>query len=395
MGLTSPFSGLERPPAQAIGLAAGTPNLSVRGIEVTQAIQDLQNSVVLIANKPTLVRVYIDPAVVTGAGSISGEVAWRRDGASGVTYLPAMNNVNVDPARPKTIAEQRRDLTESLNFLLPPEAIGPGTVEITVSRLYGLGGVNLILAPQQAVSVIFKPSVLLRVRAIGLRYRRQGMAGGIAPGSIHFAYLRSFLARAYPVASLEWSQIVVDANFDSPFDDDTAPAANAQIVSLRKSEVDNGRDPRTHYYGLVDDNNGLDFMRGLAYSIPEQPQPDSVASGPCGGPSAFAWDLGSSYAGWYGAHELGHTFGRRHPGFPSAQQDPDDRTFPYPDGSLTFASGQHVGFDIGDSSLNIPMLVRDGSNHHDVMSYGDHQWLSAYTYEAIFDRLGQEDKLFT
>src|SRR5262249_2938284 len=201
----------------------------------------------------------------------------------------------------KTLADQRHDLRESLNFRLPPEAIEAGDVRIAVSRLFVVGGNTLPLAPQEPLSLTLKPSVPLRVRVIGLRYRLPGEAGGLAPGSIHFAYLRSFLTRAYPVSSVEWSQIVVDANFEPPFNDDTAPAANAQIVSLRKSEVDNGRDPRTHYYGLVDDNNRLNFMRGLAFSIPDTPQPDSVASGPCGGPRPPSCGLGPPHTGPFAA----------------------------------------------------------------------------------------------
>jgi hypothetical protein len=243
--------------------------------------------------------------------------------------------------------------------------------------------------------VTFAAAPTLRVRVIGLRYRTGNPPQTLAPNAVHFAYLRSYLTRAYPTASVEWSQIVVDADFAPPFDQngaETALLANAQV---RSREVSGGIDPRTHYFGLVDDNNSTSgfFMRGRAFSIPQTPRPDVVASGPCGVPRGFAGDTDASYADWYGAHELGHTFGRFHPGFPPGQQDASDPTFPYPEGLLSTADGRYVGFDVGDPALNLPMSVLSGGDHHDVMTYADNQWVSAYTYDAIFRRLLAEAQL--
>jgi hypothetical protein len=382
----------------ALGLAAGAPAVTIRGIEVTQTVQDLQNSVVLIADKPTVARVYVDPTTVARAGNVTGEIIWRRAGGAGASFLPAMNTIRIDPGSPKDQAEQRADLTGSLNFPLPAEALGAGALEITVNRVFVPGGDDLQLAPQQPLTVTFAAAPTLRVRVIGLRYRTGNPPQTLAPNAVHFAYLRSYLTRAYPTASVEWSQIVVDADFAPPFDQngaETALLANAQVAALRSREVSGGIDPRTHYFGLVDDNNSTSgfFMRGRAFSIPQTPRPDVVASGPCGVPRGFAGDTDASYADWYGAHELGHTFGRFHPGFPPGQQDASDPTFPYPEGLLSTADGRYVGFDVGDPALNLPMSVLSGGDHHDVMTYADNQWVSAYTYDAIFRRLLAEAQL--
>jgi hypothetical protein len=395
MGRASPYFGARRRRIKAMGLAPGATGVTIRGMEAIQAVQDLQNSVVLIADKATLVRVYVDPASVASAGFITGEITWRRDGAVGAAFLPAMNSIRIDPMKPKSVAEQRADLELSLNFLLPAEAIVAGAVDITLNRLFVPGANQLELAPQPPRRLTFAESVPLRVRVIGLRYQVAGSPGGVAPNSIHFAYLRSYLTRAYPVATLEWSQIVVDADFGPPFGEDAAVLANAQIAALRSREVSGGIDPRTHYYGLVDDNNGAAFMRGRAFIIPQAPQPDIVASGPCGVPNGFAGDRDPSYADWYAAHELGHTFGRFHPGFPPTQQDASDPAFPYPGGLITSADGRYMGFDIGDPALNIAMSALLGSRHHDVMTYEDNQWLSAHTYDAIYRRLVLENQQFT
>jgi hypothetical protein len=398
VGLPSPYTRVRHRKVPAMGIAAGIPGVMMRGIEVTQTIQDMQNSVVLIADKPTVARVYLDPTTVANAGNVTGEITWHRNGAVGAAFLPAMNSIRVDPGSPKSLAEQRQNLLGSLNFLLPSEAVTAGPLEITVKRVFVPGGTDLTLGPRQPLTITFVAAPPLRAHVIGLRYQTGNQATAVTPSAIHFAYFKSFLTRAYPVSSIEWSQIVVDADFAPPFDKDTETAilANAQVAALRSREISSGMDPRTHYYGLVDDNNGTPgfFMRGRAFTIPETPRPDVVASGPCGVPRGFAGDNDASYADWYGGHELGHTFGRYHPGFPPGAQDASDLSFPYPDGSLTTPDGRYVGFDVGDQALNLPMMALPGSDHHDVMTYADNQWISAYTYEAIFRRLTTENQQF-
>ena len=363
----------------------------MRGVEVVQCVQDLQHDVPLVANKTTAVRVYLDPATVARPLTVMGEIAWRREGSE--TYLPAFNTVKLDPAMPATLADQRSDIARSLNFRLPAEAVGRGSLQLRLTKASAPGIDGLAFAEQPPVTVEFVSAPPLRIRVIGLRYKIDGTTKAISPAAIHFAYLKSFLARAYPVASLEWSQIVVDADFTAPFKDETVDLANAQLAALRSREVSAEVDPRTHYFGLVDDNGGQYFMRGKAYAIPSSAQPDTVAAGPAGVPNGFAGDRDASYADWYGAHELGHTFGRYHPGFPPGQQDASDPEFPYPEGLISSADGRYVGFDVGDAELGLPMLALAGNRHHDVMTYADNQWLSKHTYGAILDRLLAEDRL--
>jgi hypothetical protein len=376
-------------PIEATDAAQG---IRVRGIEVIQAVQNLAHDVTLIADKATLVRVYLDPASVASKGTVRGEVVWSRGGGEG--YLASLNAIELDPAAPATtIRDQRSQLTASLNFRLPVDAIGAGTTKISLNRVSVPGGAPITLVAPEPRTVRFVRAGVLRVRAVGLRYKKPGAAKPVAPDAVHFAYLRSFLQRTYPTAKLEWSQIVVDANFASPFDKNTSLLANAQLAAMRSLEVSSGVDPRTHYYGIVDDNGGADFMRGSAYAIPASPQPDVVASGPAGVPNGFSGDHDASYADWYGAHELGHTFGRYHPGFPPGDQDASDTKFPYPKGQISQDDGRFVGLDIGDPEIGIQMRILTGETHHDIMTYGTQQWISEHTFEAIHERLVAEDAL--
>ena len=305
-----------------------------------------------------------------------------------------MNELVLDPADPTKLGDKRETLSESLNFRLPDNAIVPGTLFLTIKRINQAGGNDQPLRGMLSTSVTFLSGPPLRIRCIGLRYRDTVTGKTHTPDAVHFTFLRSFLGRAYPVPSVDWSQIVVDADFSAPFDDNTVLQANMQLAAIRSSEVNAGTDPRTHYLGLVDDANGKNFMRGRAMGIPQTPQPDTVAAAPCGTPNGFAGDFDASYADWYGAHELGHTFGRFHPGFPPGAQDASDPTFPYSAGQLSNADREFVGCDLGDATLGLQMQALAGTSHHDLMTYADNQWICAYTFEAIRARLDEEDRMF-
>jgi hypothetical protein len=362
----------------------------IRSIEIVQAVQDPANSVELIATKTTVVRVYVDVPDGAAAGVLSGEIAWRR-GTGGETYASPVKPIRIDPTAHPDLAAQRRRVDASLNFILPPEAITAGQVSLRVARIFALGGAEYAPTGIAEAAANFSLAPPLRVRAIGLRYRVSGQGPRHTPDAVHFNYLRSYLLRAYPIAELQWSQQVVDADFGAPFGGSSADLANAQLAALRSREVSGGVDPRTHYYGLVSDRGG--FLRGKAFDIPGDARPDTVAVGPVGVPNGFSGDLDQSYADWYGAHELGHTFGRYHPGFPAGTQDASDSNFPYPDGLLSGDDPSFVGFDVGDSNLALPMTVLSGHECHDVMTYADRQWLSAYTYTAVLERLRAEEQL--
>src|SRR4029077_8652887 len=81
-------------------------SFSVAGIEVTQAIQDLDHSVPLIAGKPTVVRVYLnrpDPAVITVRAEI------ETTGSGGTASVPSLDTLDLDPDRNGDLPASRTD----------------------------------------------------------------------------------------------------------------------------------------------------------------------------------------------------------------------------------------------------------------------------------------------
>jgi hypothetical protein len=378
------------------------PSITVDGIEVVQVVQDMGNTVTLIAGKSTLVRAYLSTAG-SAPLSVRGVLAARPVGAGVWTQIPSTGSVILNPADIGSagLRRKRETLDLSLNFLLPPSLL-TGNVEVALSQVERLNPVvTLTVPPGASQQVNFRPAATLRIQVIGIRYQAQlpgASPRSHEPAAIDYSLIRSWLARAYPVALIDWSQTVVDWHGQNawPTDDNSLAVwgkneVNPYLSSLRTQDVAAGTDHRTHYFGLAADSAG--FMRGWAAGIPSKPDPSVVASGPAGVPvGTFAWDTDGSYADWYTGHELAHTFGRSHPGFCNGNSR-DDLDFPYPNGQIAHNDGDFVGYDVGDPVHAIGPQALPGTVWHDVMTYCDRQWLSPYTYEGIYSRLTAEDSL--
>ena len=98
------------------------PDLSVRAIEVTQGIQNLQSRMPLVASRRTYVRVHPD-AEGFSWGPVDGLLLLRRSGLPDVILKPENGPVFTE--------RDRADLDSALNFLLPTSYLGSGDLEIT------------------------------------------------------------------------------------------------------------------------------------------------------------------------------------------------------------------------------------------------------------------------
>lgn len=358
--------------------------VTLDGIEVTQAVQDIGHSVPLVAGKATIVRVYLKfPAPV----EVRGELQAARSATGPWTPIPSIGPAQLDPARAGgTLAQlrsRRADLRFSLNFRLPATLTGPGPVFLRMSAVRRTTGTPLpSVAGIQVRSVTFARPATLRVRLVRMIYTMAGRT--FQPTATDASLFGSWLGRAYPTDRLLLSTGTATANPSAPFD---AAQINAQLIALRAVDVGTGTDPRTHYYGMVSD--GGFFMRGLASGIPQTPAPGTVASGPTGS-STFGWDNDGSYGDWYGGHELGHTFGRFHAEFCGAI---GGAPYPFPNGQLSGPDEAFVGIDVGDPALGLPLKLMGSVAAHDVMTYCNSQWLSSFTYGAIYQRLVAENAL--
>lgn len=352
-------------------------------IEVTQAIQNLYHSVTLVASKTTVVRVYLSNRTNPPL-TVRGELQITRSAGPPVT-VASLNQVLLDAAAIGQVDQQRRDVTRSLNFLLPVDQTTAGGFSVRLSRLTDVAnGGSIDPGPTSPIPLTFVAGPPLRLRVLGISYPFGNPPQTQTPSTLDFDLVHSWLRRAYPIPSVISSQAIVPATAAVPF---TCGQVNAQVAAIRALDVAGGADNRTHYYGLASD--GGFFMRGCA-AVPGSPDPAAIGSGPTG-PANWGWDFDGSYGDWYTGHELGHTFGRKHPG--ACGESNDDLAYPFTAGQLSNADNAFVGVDVGDATLNLPMTALPGTDWHDVMTYCSRQWLSSYTYEGIRARLLAEDAL--
>jgi DNA-binding beta-propeller fold protein YncE len=393
---------------------ADEPASVVDAIEVTQSVQDLAQSVPLIASKSTMVRVYAH-------SSSSTPIAGTLTAVAGATSVRIQSTGTMVPSN-DALPARRADLSKSLNFVLPDSVTGRGRIRLELTALGGTSfGANG--CPGCARDVTFEPTLEMRVRAVPFRYQLPGYSK-VQPRAADIDELQSWLQRAYPISKLDYStqQVAYTGPLQTtdPYFDCTN--VNAQLINMRNQEVSAGRDARTHYYGLVYwapavTFNGSFFMRGCANYLPVSADPSAPASGPAYIPFAGSWDVGApSVAGWYGGHELGHTLGRQHAG-PVAGHNPagdevapcpwnstefctslpcgiavgPDHNYPYSASQLAGANLAPVGYDEGDATHTRRAMA--SPTWHDIMSYCDYEWLTDYTYRAAMNRLRDEDAL--
>jgi len=385
----------------------------VDALEVTQSVQDLAQSVPLIASKSTMVRVYAH-------SSSSTPIAGTLTAVAGATSVRIQSTGTMVPSN-DALPARRADLSKSLNFVLRDSVTGRGRIRLELTALGGTSfGANG--CPGCARDVTFEPTLEMRVRAVPFRYQLPGYSK-VQPRAADIDELQSWLQRAYPISKLDYStqQVAYTGPLQTtdPYFDCTN--VNAQLINMRNQEVSAGRDARTHYYGLVYwapavTFNGSFFMRGCANYLPVA-DPSAPASGPAYIPFAGSWDVGApSVAGWYGGHELGHTLGRQHAG-PVAGHNPagdevapcpwnstefctslpcgialgPDHNYPYSASQLAGANLAPVGYDEGDATHTRRAMA--SPTWHDIMSYCDYEWLTDYTYRAAMNRLRDEDAL--
>ncbi|MDY7079955.1 MAG: hypothetical protein SXV54_24000, partial [Chloroflexota bacterium] len=393
-------------------------NLDASFLEITQGIQDTYNSVRLIENRRTFVRVYAS----SDGDPVPGVTAYlyRTNSSDEILEGPL---VPVNPVGQQITVpswSNRTKINDSFLFELP--------WSWTQGTLYLRAEVNpnrFPLEPNYSDNVVtdgpftFQTSPRLQVQFVSFGY--------VLDNQVYYPRLiddvfqaYSWIRRAYPLASTPGSasdpspgfrpnlwivaddalggKVYVDPACTDAMKEDTKTyphcsnlRASAYTNSLmRAMRVENGIPDNVFMYGMISDASGH-FPRGQAGS-------GNVSSGPAGvyccGSSG--WDFDGSYADWYAAHEIGHTLARGHPAVnaddPSTKDvregcghSPDDPGYPY--ALAKISDGNAYGFDSGDPGLNpkLQMAVYPGIFWYDVMSYCPNEWISDYTYDAMYD----------
>jgi hypothetical protein len=155
------------------------PDLVVTGVEVSQGTQNVANELPLVANRWTIVRVYVDDANDRGAESVTARLLGFRNcpgpgcppNVQGPLPLPPLAPWN--PTGRITVpaaGAMRAVLDDSFWFFLPKSWRElPGTLQI-VAEVNGDGAVAETVPGNntQALAVTFQAADMLRVRAVPL-----------------------------------------------------------------------------------------------------------------------------------------------------------------------------------------------------------------------------------
>lgn len=389
-------------------------NMSVTGMEITQGIQNLNNSIVLIKGRRTFVRVYVK----SDGNAVPGVTAQL--------FAPSLGLGPLNPVNPNgtkiTVRQnpRRTDIEESFLFELPWSWIQGNSLSLRAD----LNPYKVPLEPNYADNSISRTVSLANSPTLSVEFFRLNYNLNDTTYSPRFQedilYTYSWIMRAYPIGGavgdrfkprlwdvdggdylgslVDRSNAICSLIYDDP-DDDISLCASYVMntwlwnyrINTMLGKLNVGLSPTAFYYGMISDAAGF-FPRGQA-----RYQYTSVGpAGPAGG-----WDTDETYGDWYAAHEIGHSLGRAHPVagsdnpntedvFENCRHSRSDMNFPYGNTITSRApigpgDGSIFGFDVGDAALGLKPAVLPSGIWNDVMSYCNNQWLSDYTYTAMYN----------
>lgn len=344
--------------AELLPAPGTTAALAITGVEVTQAIQYFQgalgpdNSLPLVADKDTLVRVYLDSgldASAPGGGTVPAVTGTLRvSGSSTATIMPivpmtAKPSASVNPAV----------FTDTLNFVIPA-AQAQGSLELTVQATGG-GSTS---APV-ALGVSFTATRPRRILMMRLEVDRPGVTWP-APTQATYLAMSNSLPVQYPIA--------------------TDPAKSIIYATLP------GRETYATSADLTTDD-GWDSLKDDVEDLQEDYGDDDykiLALLPNGVPSKWGgwgsdWDNYAIVFAGQQWHELGHAYGLDHA--PSQACNPN----PYPDNvDDDFAPPNGM---LGGNGVDVVnRRAFSGASTFDTMAYCFPRWMSGYHWRKLFNR---------
>ncbi len=324
-------------------------DLVLDGIEVTQAVQNPQNNVHLVAGRPTILRIYANTRDFNRAVSnVKISVKASSPGATILSDSPKTYYATVP------LSSSRADYNSSINIALPATWL-TGSMDLTVqlnpeSTIRESNNKNNSITQH----LVFNPVPTLRVKIIPILYHH------VPDGHIYAAptkdMVSDWIKRTYPISNIEltWHAPYTFSGDLTTFAD-FSKLLN-EITTVKSTE---GAPASQVYYGLVPTRDGTSawFYGGYA------------GLGWVGSRAAIGLDY-EDQTSQLAAHEIGHNLGALHT--PCDVTSGLDANYPYPDGTI----GQY-GLDVTSGMVYNP-------SYKDVMSYCNPKWISDYTYEKLY-----------
>jgi len=366
--------------------APATRDLSLDYYEVTQVVQNLDNDVILVANRPTVVRVY---GSVTGPQANMVEVLLH--GYRGGNELPGSP---LSPLHGVLSLVEGQPLDRILrfgywSFQLPDEWTQSGELQLeAVVDPRGLYDND----PNPGNDILVDTFGFFTTPPTCIRWVKVWTHPGIEEIWLNPRYenMIDLYERLWPSPEThflhEWDYIAEWQFFEyGPYE---LPDDSWKVLGTLMWRDALSTDPyicdhyggRTHWVGMVhpDTNthgtNGTGMLSGFDQAWVKFPAHFERP------PWENAWDW--PRPGQTLAHELGHNYDRHHVDCPPGVPDDVDNGYPY---SPTCAlddrdlddPAAHFGYDVNTLQAIAPDTTAD------LMSYADLRWDSDYTWEAI------------
>jgi hypothetical protein len=376
-------------------------NLRVTGYHITQGVQTPDNSIFLIRNRVTYFRLFVRSDGADVGGVTARLTAYWNNQAQG----------SIAPVRPlMTVKRNYSDiyLTNGFLFLLPREWLLHDDLRLV--PVLNPSGVPLEpnFNDNQFSSAIGPFTIhnnpQARFHIVRMSYNWQG----VNCTANDFDAIVSWLYRAYPIAidpgqTAAGHQVLTNNDLAKRVRDFNN-TKECEYLNDTKNKVDN-RNLCGSYF-LNDQMAALrrdGVLPRSAYiyaSVVELPRGSAKPKDPVSnGPDLITAKFPFNMAGYYAGHEIGHLLGRGHPdsmsdnpktvGLDGCGHDAGDPNFPYFFNWIGDPDNQVVGFDSGVGTPTGANRVMTYYDVREVMGYCNtpDQWLSDYTYKAIFNFL--------
>jgi hypothetical protein len=351
------------------------PDLVARGLEVTQAIQDLNNSVRLVAGKRTFVRFHAFS--ITEDHDTTARLCATRPGSQcrindwvqpQTPFVKVRTNPNRAVVQDSFLFELPSNLTTGEMSLIAEVNPVTGNGRSPVEEDYTNNTISTSITFEQM------PSIELHIVGVGTGSK----SSPIYPGSQDYTNLKNYLLSVFPISHLD---VVTHTYFHGG--NPTCDDVNAKLLYKVAFDLIYGPrlvgpppfiEPSTpRFVGLT---RGLRDGIGCSNGIP------SVVAA-----SANSSDHPHS------THELSHAFGQYHAEFCGASKgwypfglfEPPD--YPYSDGHISpdFSTAGFFGY--GASPWAVTWYKVYSPRVFELMSYCPGRWISDYTYERIMSYL--------
>jgi len=320
----------------------------------------------VVTGRPALVRVY----VTKGAGYAGGAVTAELRLVDGTARLPVLKDT-------KTITNDSTDavIASTFNFEVPETSLPAGvTYQVLLTAANGevpKGAADARFPKDGGVQALEnEASGTLKIVVVPVQYNADGSGRLPDVSAAQLDLFKQVFTARYPATEIQitarapWSYASAISANGSGFS-----AVLSAITKLRKADA---AAPDVYYYGAFAPKSSFRSFCGGGCVTGLSTVVDSANT------SFLRASVGVGFTGEdaanTAAHEVGHAHGREHAPCGGAQgTDPD---FPYTGGGIGV-----WGYNILDKTLLSPTKGKD------MMGYCPNEWVSDYTFKALFDRI--------